>query len=35
MQEWFEKTKGYIYINEKGVDQLCNEADWIRYCEAK
>ena len=35
MQEWFEKTKGYIYVNEKGVDQLCNEADWIRYCEAK
>ena len=35
MQEWFEKTKGYIYINENGVDQLCNEADWIRYCEAK
>ncbi|MCI9036046.1 MAG: hypothetical protein HFJ08_19020 [Lachnospiraceae bacterium] len=35
MQEWFEKTKGYIYIDEKGVDQLCNEADWIRYCEAK
>ena len=35
MQEWFEKTKGYIYINENGVDQLCNEADWIRYCKAK
>lgn len=35
MQGWFEKTKDYIYINENGVDQLYNEADWIRYCEAK
>ena len=35
MQEWFEKTKDYIYIDGMGVDRLRNKADWIVYCEEK
>lgn len=35
MEDWFEKKEGYIYIDENGRESVCDEAEWVMYCEAK
>ena len=34
MEEWFVKTEGYVRTDKIGATGICNEVEWIRYCEA-
>ena len=35
MEEWFDETETYIYIDENGRELVRDEAEWIIYCEAE
>lgn len=34
-EEWFEKTRKYLYTDENGKEQIRNQVDWITYCEKR
>ena len=35
MQEWYEKTKAYIYMDNEGRNQICNQAAWNVLCDER
>lgn len=35
MKEWYERTKEYIYVDEEGKSQICDEAEWEIYCRER
>ncbi len=34
MEEWYDKTREYLYTDENGREQIRNQVDWTTYCEA-
>ncbi|MDE7339651.1 MAG: hypothetical protein K2N80_03695 [Lachnospiraceae bacterium] len=32
--EWFIRTRKYLYTDEKGREQISNQVEWTLYCEA-
>lgn len=34
MEEWYDRTREYLYTDENGREQIRNQVDWTTYCEA-
>lgn len=34
MEEWYDRTRKYLYTDENGKEQIRNQLEWITYCEA-
>ena len=32
-EEWFAKTRKYLFTDEDGREQIRNQAEWTVYCE--
>ena len=32
-EEWFERTRKYLFTDEEGREQIRNQAEWMTYCE--
>ncbi len=33
-EEWFARTRKYLYTDEEGREQISNQVEWTLYCEA-
>ena len=34
MEEWYDRTRKYLYTDENGREQIRNQLEWMTYCEA-
>ena len=35
MEEWYTKTNEYIYMDNEGKSQICDQAEWNVLCDKR